>query len=277
MEVFISWSGSKSKAVAKALEKWLPRVIQSVKPWISTEMDKGTRWSPEIARRLETTDFGIFCLTSENLNEPWLLFEAGAVSKTVDASRVCPVLLDLTVSDVQGPLAQFQCTVLEKGDLLRLIRTLNATAGEPLPDDQLQETFDAFWPQLEKQISQAQEASDPARIARTDRDLLSEAVAILRGLDRRMTELEVREREDVDFSALNERERYVIKWIYGIDEQEHSYDEVAEKLGLSSREVQKIHDGALVKLRFARRPGRLKELARERFLRDISSRGRRED
>ena len=32
MKVFVSWSGSRSKAIATALSGWLPLVIQSVEP-----------------------------------------------------------------------------------------------------------------------------------------------------------------------------------------------------------------------------------------------------
>lgn len=53
MLVFVSWSGHRSKVVAGALQGWLEQVIQAVEPWISSDIDKGTRWSPEMADRLE--------------------------------------------------------------------------------------------------------------------------------------------------------------------------------------------------------------------------------
>jgi hypothetical protein len=33
--VFISWSGERSKLIAEAFYEWLPMVIQSAKPWMS--------------------------------------------------------------------------------------------------------------------------------------------------------------------------------------------------------------------------------------------------
>ena len=84
MKVFISWSGERSKIVAEALRDWLPAVIQSVKPWVSSkDIDKGSRSFAEIQAQLKDAQFGIACLTPENLTEMWIHFESGAVAKAV--------------------------------------------------------------------------------------------------------------------------------------------------------------------------------------------------
>jgi hypothetical protein len=75
MEVFISWSGERSKAVAEALHDWLPNVIQTVRPWVSlADIEKGTRWNTDIASQLAECRVGLICLTPENVSAPWLLF-----------------------------------------------------------------------------------------------------------------------------------------------------------------------------------------------------------
>jgi hypothetical protein len=119
MKVFLSWSGQRSKAVADVLAKWTPHVIQAVEPWISSAIDKGARWQSETAARLEDVKVGIVCLTPGNLSEPWILFEAGALSKTTGSS-VCTFLLDLTPADIAPPLAQFQHTTFQKEDVLKV-------------------------------------------------------------------------------------------------------------------------------------------------------------
>src|SRR5688572_30100805 len=103
MQVFISWSGERSRMVAEALGAWLSQVIQAVDPWISLEIAKGTRWGAEVSARLELTRIGIVCLTPENRHADWLLFEAGAISKTKGA-QLCTFLLDLRPADIEGPL-----------------------------------------------------------------------------------------------------------------------------------------------------------------------------
>ena len=76
MKVFISWSGTKSNKIAMIFRQWLPSVIQSLVPYVSSEdIDKGARWSTDIATELEDSTFGILCVTKENLNAPWLCFE----------------------------------------------------------------------------------------------------------------------------------------------------------------------------------------------------------
>lgn len=96
MKVFISWSGNKSHHVALVFRDWLPSVIQSIKPYVSSEdIDKGARWSTDIATELENSTFGILCVTKDNINAPWLSFEAGALSKTMDKSFVSPFLFDI--------------------------------------------------------------------------------------------------------------------------------------------------------------------------------------
>jgi hypothetical protein len=104
VDVFLSWSGERSKLVARALRDWIPLVIDEVKPWFSgRDIPAGQRWTSEVGTRLEETNFGILCLTRENLQAPWLL-----LSKAVEEGAVCPYLLDVEVSEITGPLSQFQ-------------------------------------------------------------------------------------------------------------------------------------------------------------------------
>ena len=84
MKVFISWSGPRSRAVAVALKDWLPLVLEGVDPWVSDkDISAGERWAQSVAGELESANFGIICITPENLNADWILFESGALSKSM--------------------------------------------------------------------------------------------------------------------------------------------------------------------------------------------------
>jgi hypothetical protein len=89
MMIFISWSGARSAHIAKALKECLSDIFPSeyLEIWLSEEIEAGKRWSEEISKKLEEANFGILCLTLENFNQPWILFEAGAISKVVSKGR----------------------------------------------------------------------------------------------------------------------------------------------------------------------------------------------
>lgn len=162
MKVFISWSGNKSHKVGLVFREWLPSVIQSLEPYVSSEdIDKGARWSTDIAKELEDSTFGILCVTKENLHAPWLSFEAGALSKTMDKACVTPFLFDIKRSEVNGPILQFQSTIFEKDDIKKLIHTLNKACGESgISETMLDKAFEVWYPTLERDLNGLKEIDE---------------------------------------------------------------------------------------------------------------------
>lgn len=163
MKVFLSWSGGKSHKVALVFRDWLPSVIQEIEPYVSSEdIDKGARWSTDIAKELEDSTFGILCVTRENINAPWLTFEAGALSKTMDKSLVSPFLFDIKRSEVDGPILQFQSTIFEREDVRKLVTTMNkACDGGKLSDERLAKAFEVWYPTLEGELNKLKETTTP--------------------------------------------------------------------------------------------------------------------
>jgi len=155
MKVFLSWSGTRSHKVALVFRDWLPSVIQAIVPYVSSEdIDKGARWSTDIAKELEDSTFGVLCVTRDNINAPWLTFEAGALSKTMDKSRVSPFLFDIKRSEVDGPILQFQSTIFERDDLKKLVKTLNkACEKDGLAVDRLEKAFEVWYPTLQTELN----------------------------------------------------------------------------------------------------------------------------
>lgn len=155
VKVFISWSGARSKRIAMIFRDWLPSVIQSLEPFVSSEdIEKGARWNTEIAQELKDSSFGIICVTKENLNSAWLNFEAGALSKTIDNNYVAPLLFDVKPSDLKdSPISQFQATSFSEEDMRRLVETLNVATGNNLTSARLEKAFNLCYSDLEKSIS----------------------------------------------------------------------------------------------------------------------------
>lgn len=170
MKTFISWSGSMSYRAACVLRDWLPCVLQGVRPFVSTDdIAKGARWSDELAKQLQATDFGIICVTPFNLSASWLSFEAGGLSKTLEASRVVPLLFGVEAKEMIGPLAQFQAAQPDKDGFLGLVHSLNdkLEPGMRIADDVIHRIFEKWWPDLElalQKISVDQEDSTESGI-----------------------------------------------------------------------------------------------------------------
>jgi hypothetical protein len=153
LRVFVSWSGDRSRSVAEAMVEWLPRVLQAADPWMSRQIEKGDRWSQRIGEKLAENQVGLICVTPENSTAPWLLFEAGALSKALGTAKVCPVLLGVSPQELRGPLAQFQATLTEKSDLLSLLQTLNGKLDDEAVDTAvLAGAFNREWPRLERKL-----------------------------------------------------------------------------------------------------------------------------
>lgn len=153
MRVFISWSGTYSECVAVVFRDWLPMVLQNVEPWVSSEdIGKGGRWSSELEQALRKAVFGIICVNAENANEPWINFEAGAMSNAFETSKVSPLLSGIEPEDLPGPLAQFQCTRINRDDLRRLVQSINAVSSSPVPEERVNKVFELAWPGLKDQL-----------------------------------------------------------------------------------------------------------------------------
>ena len=153
MNLFISWSGEFSKRVAECLKVWIPTIIQTVEVFCSSEdIAKGENWSNRLSKELEQSNFGIVCLTPENVQAPWIHFEAGALSK-VSSSRVSAIMLGINPSDVKGPLARFQNTAFNREEFYRLFQSINDSHENPLKQAILDHAFDNSWEKLEHDIA----------------------------------------------------------------------------------------------------------------------------
>jgi hypothetical protein len=196
MKIFLSWSGEPSRRAAEGLRQYLPNMIQSLEPFMSKrDIASGTRWASELAKELNETAFGIVCLTPDNLEAPWLLFEAGALAKHVEEGRVCCLLLrNLRPAQVTGPLSQFQNRQFAKDDFWHLLGDLNRRLDRSLDPSNLQAIFDKWWPDLEKEVGLA--LTDPGLGAPVERkrdpsELLEELLVRVRSVERTLQQSKI--------------------------------------------------------------------------------------
>ena len=181
MKIFITWSGELSHRIAVLLSKWLPSMVETVIPTVSVDEDnKGASWFKKLMDQLNQTDFVIVCLSRENINSPWLLFEAGVIAKSFDQAHVRKILIgDLSDIDVERPLLNFQSTVLkDKEDMRRLVQTINQThETRMLSSNALNRSFEKGWPTFEDYCNKAIEVMQirkEIKKPKSDRQLLEE-------------------------------------------------------------------------------------------------------
>ena len=224
MKVFISWSGNRSRAVADLMSVWIKCVLQASDPWISTKhIDRGALWFSEINEKLRDVSVGIVCLTQENKDKPWILFETGALAKGLTGNRVCTFLVDLEPGDLTDPLAQFNHTKPDKIGMWELVKTLNSCMLERCLDEiVLQRAFEVYWPSFENDFAEAVSLNPAVEVKkRPQNDVMMEILETTRLLNRRIGALENTS-----------------------DERRYSPNELSHLSHATSRAVNLLNDGA---------------------------------
>jgi len=171
--------------LGESLRELLPTVIQAVQPYFTPDdIEKGARWNIEISKELEESSVGILCLTQNNLKAPWLMFEAGALAKSLEKSRVIPILFGVEPSELSGPLVQFQAVSFNRDDIYKLVKTINKALGKDKLDSQiLSSVYDKWWPELEDKVKVILDevvAAGQDKELRPDRDILEEILKLVR-------------------------------------------------------------------------------------------------
>lgn len=184
MKVFISWSGELSKKIAESLKKWLPCIIQTVDVFFSPDdIEKGENWDSKISKELSECKYGIICLTTENVTAPWINFEAGAIAKTLD-SRVASIMINVSPSDIKGPLSRYQATKIDKDDFYQLISNINNQCESNVNSDTLKTVFENLWgainSEFEEIISNAKKNSSAIKKSINNTEAIEEILLLLR-------------------------------------------------------------------------------------------------
>lgn len=202
MQVFLSWSGERSKATAAALHDLLPTLLQPVTCWMSeSDLPKGKPWFENLKKNLDSIVFAIVCTTPENCGSQWLLWESGFLSSTskLGDRHVVPLAVGMAKGAIGGPLSIYQGADVTHDDMFRLIGNINMALdeGRRVPDAVLGRTFELIWPTLEKrlQAAVALESPQPPAKLREQPDQQDEMLALLRQ----------QQREGADIKAMTEQ------------------------------------------------------------------------
>ncbi|MXN51893.1 hypothetical protein GR158_12245 [Shinella sp. AETb1-6] len=154
MRIFASWSGEESKQIAELLKSWIPCVIQDAEVYVSSQdIGKGERWLASVSNNLAEIDFGIIVVTKTNVAAPWILFEAGALSKSVKGI-VAPLLCGVeNFEAAKSPLTQFQYARPVAEEMKDLMLQINTFCAKPLDQTRVEASFNKWWPDFEASYS----------------------------------------------------------------------------------------------------------------------------
>jgi hypothetical protein len=190
MQVFISGSGERGHAVAIALETFIGDIFHSLTFFISDkDITSGERWEERLQKELQESQYGILCITHDNKDKPWLLFEAGALSNSSHKIPVVPFLFDIEPSELTGsPLLQFQVTIYNnKENVKKLIVDINNVCGDDKLDSaRLDRYFERCYGEFEATLKQITPETEKPQDTESDktRAILEEVLDLVRGNQR---------------------------------------------------------------------------------------------
>lgn len=152
-KIFISWSSDYERRVAEQIGSSISSVFNGVEPWISSvNIRAGQQWFSELMNALAQSKFAIACLSRRTSNSPWIMFESGAVSAKLAATKLVPLALDFDISNLVDPLARFNGVAFDQANMEALFRSINESVGSPLAEEGLRSAFNNRWPQMETAV-----------------------------------------------------------------------------------------------------------------------------
>lgn len=192
MRLFISWSGEQTRELANAVQAFFELAFAShVQTFLSdADIAPGERFLAVINENLGGADIGVILITRQNMNNPWLLFEAGALAGKSERGSVVPLLVDLERAELRPPLSQFQNVLAaSRESVLHMCERIRAEASDVPANNAYEVLLEAAWPPLEAALLKAQSftQAEIALPARSDRDLLDEILLGVNALVRRDT------------------------------------------------------------------------------------------
>lgn len=161
MELFLSWSKSKSKELALSTRNFLQGMFRnSIKIWMSSEsIPYGSMFQGEINAALQRSEKCIAFITADNYKAPWIMYEVGAISKNCiqgnNKNAIIPIMFDKIDKNLLygNPLDQFQQVKFRKEEIKKLIIEINETVNEFPDRETLVSQFELNWVHYEREIN----------------------------------------------------------------------------------------------------------------------------
>ncbi len=165
--IFISWSLDQGRQLATLTKEWIESIFMTQKCFVSSEdICGGTDWWDEIKKSLDFASVGIFCITDDNKDRPWILYEAGRIAGRLKGKGVIPMVFGISAIPPDNPLAKHQARFCNKGkaQYLKVLEDINnylPAEGKIRKKDWIKKQFDQSWeeygPRFEEVIGKLNE------------------------------------------------------------------------------------------------------------------------
>jgi len=151
MKIFISWSKKYSGEIAKIMQDWLKEAFDSkISTFISSEgIGSGTDWYRKISDELDECELGVLILTPENINSPWIMYEAGALS---NKKAIIPILFERSSERVEGPISKRNHITYSKEGFKKLLIDMNDHINAGVSTKALNAFIETEWDNLKIKI-----------------------------------------------------------------------------------------------------------------------------
>ncbi|MCR9270241.1 MAG: toll/interleukin-1 receptor domain-containing protein [Hyphomonadaceae bacterium] len=155
MSVFISWSGEKSREVARAFHVLLRFSLSTERVNLSEEfIRQGKVWFDELTKAIADSTFCVVIATPDSFKSPWVQFEAGAIWRTSQENSVSALLVHLNVDDIrETPLSSFQNTQCDANNVLSLVKKIKQALSIDVGDDVIERNFVGAWREFEQIVT----------------------------------------------------------------------------------------------------------------------------
>lgn len=213
-DIFISWSGERSKKIAACFHKWLNKTL-NIKSWFSDKnIIIGQLWEPEIQNALKAGKIGVFFITKDNVFSPWINFEAGAISKGDAKHNVCIVRIDQDEIPKESPLFHYQNCMFDKEGIYNLINNVLRNKDN-LPEKSFKLIFDKYWGNLYEDYLKIIYSENPLKdknyIPKFRTIIPEDKIDELRTADKRnINNFFIQEYEKIDPNSIGERLQFII-------------------------------------------------------------------
>ena len=149
MNIFISWSGCRTKSVAVALREMIVKLKIGFNPWTSVQdIAVGRVWRNELFKSLKIAEIGIVCTSRNSLKSKWVQFEIGALCTSLQDDRLFPYIIDNDQNEVSETIEHLQCCHKNLDDTWKLIKCIYKIKYGSVPNINIRKKFLILWPKF---------------------------------------------------------------------------------------------------------------------------------